>query len=74
MEVINQYMAQQLHPFVGYYQDDWPDLLPIMDFAAASMAHESTGVSPFFVERGYEPRMSFDWQAARNPQQLQIEG
>jgi hypothetical protein len=43
-----------------------------MDFATTSMAHESTGVSTFFVERGYELRMSFDWQAARNPQQLQI--
>lgn len=26
-----------------------------------SLSHESTGVSPCFAEKGYEPRTSFDW-------------
>ena len=34
----------------------------MMDFAAAALPHESTGLSPFQVEFGYEPRVSFDWQ------------
>jgi hypothetical protein len=32
------------------------------DLAAAALPQGTTKLSPFFVERGYEPRMSFDWQ------------
>jgi hypothetical protein len=32
MEIMNQYMAQQLWPFVSYYQDDWSEWLPIINF------------------------------------------
>ena len=38
-----------------------------MDFAAAALPHESTGVSPFFAEYGYEPRVSFDWNPPQQP-------
>lgn len=61
-EIANQYMAQRLRPFVSQYQDDWSEYLPMVDFAAAALPQETTGTSPFFVERGYEPRVSFDWQ------------
>jgi hypothetical protein len=30
------------------------------DLAAAALPQGTTKLSPFFVERGYEPRMSFD--------------
>lgn len=63
-EIANQYMAQRLRPFVGHYQDDWSEYLPMVDFAAAALPQETTGVSPFYIERGYEPRVSFDWQPA----------
>jgi hypothetical protein len=63
-EIVNQYMAQRLRPFVSYYQDDWSEYLSMVDFAFASLPQETTGVSPFFVERGYEPRVSFDWKPA----------
>ena len=33
----------------------------MIDFAAATLTHESTGLSPFQAELGYEPRISFDW-------------
>jgi transposase InsO family protein len=60
-EIMNQYLDQRLRPFINYHQDDWSDLLPIMDFAQAALPHESTGLTPFFIEFGYEPRTSFDW-------------
>ncbi|KKA22102.1 Retrovirus polyprotein, partial [Rasamsonia emersonii CBS 393.64] len=72
-EIVNQYMAQRLRPFVSYYQDNWSELLPMMDFAAAVLPHESTGLSPFAVDRGYEPRVSFDWTAASPPRKLKLE-
>jgi hypothetical protein len=62
---MNQYIAQRLIPFVNHYQDNWSEFLPIMDFAAAALPNDSIGISPFFVERGYEPRTSFDWQEPR---------
>ena len=49
-EIINQHMAQHLRPFVNHYQDDWSDWLLIMDFAAAVLPHESTGVPPFLID------------------------
>lgn len=61
-EIVNQYIDQRLAPFVNYYQDNWSDLLPMVDFAQAALPHESIGQSPFMTELGYEPRTSFDWK------------
>ena len=58
---MNQYVVQRLRPFVSFYQDNWSDLLPAMDFAQASLPSESTGLSPFEVEFGRKARMLFDW-------------
>jgi hypothetical protein len=64
VENMNQWIAQCLRPFISHYQDDWDELLPMLNLAAACLKHESIGISPFMVERGYEPRMSFDWDRA----------
>jgi transposase InsO family protein len=61
-EIANQYMAQRLRPFINYYQDNWSELLAMTDLAAAALPQSTTKLSPFFIERGCEPRMSFDWQ------------
>jgi hypothetical protein len=61
-EIVNQHIAMRLRPFVNHFQDNWSSLLPILDHAAAILPHESTGVSPFLVSCGYEPRTSFDWR------------
>jgi transposase InsO family protein len=63
-EIVNRYMAERLRPFVSHYQDDWSELLPMVDFAFAVLESESTGLSPFLVDSGYEPKTSFDWQQA----------
>jgi len=60
-EIIDQYTAQRLRLYVDYFQDNWSELLPVMDFAAARLPHDSTGLSPLFVECGHEPRLSIDW-------------
>jgi hypothetical protein len=71
-EIVNQYTAQRLIPFVNYFQDNWSDLLPILDFAAAALVHESTGLSSFFIKRGFKPKMSFDWTTISTPQDLSV--
>jgi hypothetical protein len=61
-ENANQYIDQRLRPFINHYQDNWSELIHIIDFAAAALPHDSTGLSSFMVEMGYEPRTSFDWE------------
>jgi hypothetical protein len=59
-EIMNQYIDQRLRPFVNHFQDNWSELLPMIDYAQATLPHESTGLAPFQIEFGYEPYTSFD--------------
>ncbi|ODM16893.1 hypothetical protein SI65_07858 [Aspergillus cristatus] len=60
-EIMNQHIVNRLRPFINRYQDNWSELLPLIDFAAAALPSESTDASPFLIDCGYEPRTSFDW-------------
>ena len=57
-ERANQVMEQYLRAFVNYLQDDWAEWLPLAEFAANNLVNESTGLSPFFVNKGFNPRTS----------------
>lgn len=61
-EIMNQYLDQRLRPFVSYYQDNWSELLPMMDYAQLTLPHSSIGMSPFELINGYTARTSFDWK------------
>jgi hypothetical protein len=39
----------------------------MIDYAQATLPHESTGLAPFQIEFGYEPRTSFDWKQPTEP-------
>lgn len=64
-EIMNQYVKQRLRPFCTYYQDNWSQMLPIMDLAQLTLPHESLGITPFQLLNGFEPRSSWD---LRNPE------
>jgi len=66
-EIMNQYLAQRLRPFVNYYQDNWSELLLIMDYAQLTNWHESIGMLPFELLHGFQPRTSFDWKTPKEP-------
>jgi len=66
-EIANQYLDQKLRPFVNYFQDNWSELLPMMDYATATLPSDSTGFAPTQVEMGYLPRTSFDWDRPTEP-------
>jgi hypothetical protein len=38
-----------------YHQDGWAELLPLGEFALNNAPNTSTGVSPFFANKGYHP-------------------
>jgi Chromo (CHRromatin Organisation MOdifier) domain len=57
-ERMNQTLEQYLHVYCNYQQDNWADLLPIAEFAYNNALNATTGISPFFANKGYHPNIS----------------
>jgi hypothetical protein len=55
VECINSTLEQYLRMYCNYQQDNWLKLLPIAEFVYNNSPHTTTGVSPFFTTRGYDP-------------------
>ena len=52
-EHTNQTLEQYLHVYCNYQQDNWSELLPLAEFAYNNALSATTGVSPFFANKGY---------------------
>lgn len=61
-ERFNAELERYLRAHINYLQDNWVEYLCLAEFAANALPSESTKVSPFFANKGFEPRMSFDIQ------------
>src|SRR5258705_11972443 len=57
MEHLNQVLEQYLQAYTNYQQDNWSSLLPLVEFAYNNATNETTGVSPFFTNKGYHPSL-----------------
>ena len=57
-EQANQTLEQYLHMYCNYQQDNWSDLLPLAEFAYNNAPSATTGVSPFFTNKGYHPNIT----------------
>jgi len=57
-EQSNQTLEQYLRIYCNYQQDNWADLLPLVEFAYNNAPSATTGVSPFFANKGYHPNIS----------------
>src|SRR5258707_13439145 len=57
-DCLNQVLEQYLCTYTNYQQDNWAPLLPLAEFAYNNATSETTGVSPFFANKGYHPRLS----------------
>jgi hypothetical protein len=55
MECINQTLEQYLQIYCNFQQDNWHSLLPIAEFCYNNTPSSTTGVSPFFANKGYNP-------------------
>ena len=53
-------MEAYLRAFVNYEQDNWARLLPMAEFAYNNAKHASTGYTPFELNCGYHPRVSYE--------------
>src|SRR5258708_40066530 len=56
-ERLNQVLEQYLRVYTNYQQDNWSSLLPLAEFAYNNATNETTGVSPFFANKGYHPSL-----------------
>ena len=53
-ECVNQTLEQYLQIFTNYQQDNWSSLLPLAEFSYNNAPNATTGVSPFFANKGYD--------------------
>ena len=56
----NSTMEAYLRAFVNFEQNDWARLLPMAEFAYNNAKNASTGHTPFELNCGYHPRVSFE--------------
>jgi len=54
----NQTLEQYLHVYCNYQQDDWSELLPLVEFAYNNAPSATTGVSLFLTNKGYHPNIT----------------
>ena len=57
-ERMNQTLKQYLHVYCNYQQDNWSELLSLVEFAYNNALSATTGVSPFFANKGYHPNIT----------------
>jgi hypothetical protein len=55
VERLNQSLEQYIRHYCNYQQTNWFELLPIAEFTYNNTPHDSTGISPFFANKGYNP-------------------
>jgi hypothetical protein len=59
-ERVNAELESYLRMFVNWAQTDWATWLPLAEFAGNNMVSETTGVSPFYANYGFNPRMGVE--------------
>ena len=57
-EQTNQMLEQYLRVYSNYPQDNWSDLLPLAEFTYNNAPSATTGISPFFANKGYHLNIS----------------
>ena len=59
-ERANQEVERGLRTYCNYMQDDWAKWLPMVEFSDNNNLTSATQMSPFYANKGFNPRMSFD--------------
>jgi hypothetical protein len=55
---MNQTLEQYLQIYCNYQQDNWSSLLPLAEFTYNNAPNATTGISPFFANKGYHPNIT----------------
>jgi len=59
-EHTNQTLEQFLRIYCNYQQSDWSQLLPLAKFTYNNTPSSTTGVSPFYANKGYHLKMQLE--------------
>ena len=62
-ERMNQTLEQYLRMYCSYQQDDWDRLLAFAEFAYNNAVNASTGMTPFYANKGYHPSITIQTDA-----------
>src|SRR5882724_10703846 len=54
----NETLEQYLRVYCNYQQDNWSELLPLAEFAYNNTPSATTGITPFFANKGYHPNLT----------------
>ena len=57
-EHTNQTLKQYLHVYCNYQQDNWSELLPLVEFAYNNALSATTSVSLFFANKRYHSNIT----------------
>ena len=57
---INQILEEYLRHYCLWKQDDWDKLLPLAEYVYNSTISETTKMSPFYANYGFEPKQAFE--------------
>jgi len=57
IECTNQTLKQFLRIYCNYQQLDWSWLLPLAEFVYNNILSSTTGISPFYANKGYHPKI-----------------
>jgi hypothetical protein len=68
VERVNGVIADVLRAFAGHRCDDWPELVPLVEFAINDSASTlGSGYTPFYADRGQHPRRPLTPPGAPDP-------
>jgi transposase InsO family protein len=56
VEIQGRIAKRILRKYANYHQDNWEDMLPLVEFSMNNSVHSTTGYSPFYLFNGFEPR------------------
>src|SRR5467141_2665158 len=57
-ERTNQTLEQYLRVYCNYQQGIWSELLPLAEFTYNNTPSATTGITPFFTNKGYHPNLT----------------
>ena len=57
-ECANQTLEQYLRVYCNYQQNNWSKLLPLAEFAYNNAPNATTGLTPFYANKGYHPSIT----------------
>lgn len=72
-EVTNKAVKNYLRSYVNHMQHDWMYWLPRAEFALNNRMNRSIGMSPFFANYGYHPRVGIEPPSPVQPRDARVE-